>query len=89
MNLYQQASGSYDIVGISLSDADASRQYAADHDLPFRVFLPQDPQAFTTANRIRGVPTTLRIGSDGTVRQVWLGALGSDVVAELTGKVFG
>lgn len=75
----------YDITGVTVSDPEAVRQYVQEHDLSYPIVIPEDRPGFPKAYKIPGVPTTVRVAPDGTVRQVWVGRLDDGVLDELRG----
>lgn len=81
--LYEELGDRYDVVGVTVSDPEAVRQYAREHDLSYPILIPQDRKGFPKAYKIPGVPTTVRVAPDGTVRQVWVGRLEEGVLGEL------
>ncbi len=66
-----------------MSDPEAVRAYAREHDLSYPILIPEDRRGFPEAYEIPGVPTTVRVAPDGTVRRVWVGRLGEGIWEEL------
>ena len=73
--LQEQLGERYDVVGISIDSLDATRSYVRDQELPFKVFVPTDPDRFRSDYALPGVPETIHAGVDGRVEGSWLGVL--------------
>ena len=82
--LHQAVGQDVNVVGISLSDLDATRNYSQAHGLTFPVGVPAEPQDFIQKLAISGVPTTIRVGADGRVVESWSGALSERLLSELS-----
>ncbi len=82
-DLHASVGDAVDVVGISLSDAQATAGYREALDLPFEVVLPAQRDAFTTAFEVSVVPFTFHIAADGTVRGAWRGGLDPERLAEV------
>lgn len=81
-DVLQQGTSGLEVVGIQL-DAGAKEGAAARLDtLPFPVYVPGEP-APAFVSKLYGVPTTLVVDGDGTVRRVWYGAITEENVGEL------
>lgn len=76
-----------EVVGISLSSAEATLAYRDDHDLPFDVVVAADREAFAAAYEIQVVPFTVLLGRDGRVDGVWQGVLSTDQQTEVTSSI--
>lgn len=81
--IHRELGERYRVVGVSVSDPEAVRAYAREHDLSYPILIPEDRRGFPEAYDIPGVPTTVRVAPDGTVRQVWVGRLGEGIWEEL------
>ena len=82
-SVYQTLTGTVNMVGISLSELDATRAYRDAHSLPFPVGVPVDPAEFTASFAVSGVPLTVRIGPDGRVTGNWSGKLSKRQLSEI------
>ncbi len=69
--------------GVSLDDAELTRAYAAEMDVRWPLWLPEDPLEAGTELRVPLVPLTVRVGAGGVVERVWRGALGEEDVGAL------
>jgi len=87
--LHEQIGDSMEIVGVSLSEIEDTRDYRLAHDLMFPVAVPADRDHFTEVFEISAIPMTIRIGSDGRVRGSWVGALSPAQVAEVSPALHG
>jgi len=82
--LHQEIGDAVNVVGISLSELEATRSYRDTHALSFPVGVPAKPQEFTESLAISGVPMTIRVGPDGRVRGSWSGTLSDRQLSELS-----
>lgn len=85
--LAEEAGEQTEIVGISLDDAEATRAYSNDHDLPFRVRIPVDGEAFARDYEIPGVPTLLHVDRQGVVQGSWVGGLSDEAMIDLKDRL--
>jgi len=75
VDLWQRFQDRYDVVGVAIDGAEATRAYVREHSLPFPVFLPEEPEEFPRRYGIPGVPQTLLVGTDGRVEAARLGSI--------------
>ncbi|MEM7587521.1 MAG: TlpA disulfide reductase family protein [Acidobacteriota bacterium] len=75
VSLHRELGGAVEVVGISLSDAEATRAYVDAYDLPFDVVLAANSEALAVALEVQLVPFTVWVDSEGHVRGVWEGVL--------------
>lgn len=81
--LYQSVHDRYNVVGVSLHPQQQTQAYIEEHGLPFRVVLPENIENFAGAFKIQAIPQTIHIDRQGKVREVKVGALNQDSVAQL------
>lgn len=81
--LHEDLGDSVNIVGVSLSELDATLGYRDAHALPFPVGVSTDPGLFTESLAITGVPMTIRVDSEGRVLGSWTGTLSDVQLAEV------
>lgn len=81
--VYQRFKDRYRVLGIAVGDLEAVQSYAETHALRYPVVIPADSMNFASAYKVPSVPTTLLVGPDGRVRQVWKGQLAEDSYALL------
>ncbi len=74
-DLYEHHGDRYRFVAVGLDEPEATRQYAAQNELPFPVVIPADRPSFQQAYSISSVPQTLVVGADGRVKSVRPGIL--------------
>lgn len=82
--IYEQNKDAYRIVGIGLEDAETIAAYRESKDLPFPVVLPGDYPDFAKSYKLRGIPTTIQVDSEGKVVEAWTGVLSNDTVSALS-----
>lgn len=75
LDLYERFSDRYEFVAVGLDDAEATRTYAEENELPFRIVIPTERRDFQLAYKIFSVPQTLVVGNDGRVKDVQPGVL--------------
>ena len=83
-SLYRRLEGRLGVVGISLSDPEATRAYRESHKLPFPVVVPADTKGFIRQYEVNLVSTTIRIDREGIVRDSWVGALSKKTLMDLS-----
>lgn len=83
-DLYRNVGETANVVGISLSELDATRGYRETHNLPFEVGVPTEPRKLADTLGISAVPMTIRVGADGRVLGSWSGVLSADLLSELS-----
>lgn len=74
-DLHRRFGDRYRFVAVGLDPPEATRRYVEEHDLPYRVVIPDDRSAFQRQYGIKGVPQTLVVGPDGRVKDVRPGVL--------------
>ncbi len=82
--LYTAVQGRYNVVGVSLHPQEETQAYIEEHQLPFRVVLPESIEAFAGAFKIQAIPQTIHVDREGKVREVKVGALNEDSLASLS-----
>jgi len=81
--LHEDLRDTVEVLGISLSEEEETRDYKVAHDLAFPIALPADQDRFSQAYAISVIPTTIRIGPDGKVRGSWPGGLSKAQLKEV------
>ena len=76
--VYQRFKDRYRVLGIAVGDLEAVQVYAETHGLRYPVVIPADTMSFASSYKVPSVPTTLLVGADGRVREVWKGLLAED-----------
>lgn len=87
--LYDRFDDHYNILGISIGELESSATYASAHSLPFPVFVPTQPQGFSTRYKIPAVPQTIHLDRDGKVKNQWAGPLPQESFDQLAESTLG
>lgn len=87
--LYERFEDHYNVIGLSIGDLEPTRTYAANHALPFPVYIPQDPSGFPKRYKIPAVPQTLHLDRDGNVKHQWAGPLPQESFEKLAASNLG
>ena len=82
--LYEAVQDRYNVVGVSLHPQPETQAYIEENQLPFPVVLPESIEAFAGAFKIQAIPQTIHVDRDGKVREVKVGALNKDAMAQLS-----
>ena len=82
-SIHQSLGNRVNVVGISLSDIEATRSYRESLALPFPVGIPTNPPKFIESFSISSVPLTVRINPEGRVTGVWSGTLSAHQLSEI------
>ena len=75
ISLYERFREDFEFIGVAVDDVESTASYASRLGLPYRVVIPNDVASFPRQYRINAVPTTILVGTDGRVKQVWTGPL--------------
>lgn len=81
--LYENVHDRYNVLGVSLHPEDQTRAYIQEHQLPFRVVMPEDVQSFAGAYKIQAIPQTIHLDRQGKVVEVDVGALSEENLSKL------
>lgn len=81
--VYERVGDRYEIIGVSLSALDATREYRERHELPFPVVVADDPRELAVTYQSFEVPMTVHVDRGGEVRQAWLGRLPDEALGRL------
>jgi peroxiredoxin len=76
----------FEILGVSMDDTSRSRDYIARNDVRFPVASIADVE-YMREHRINGVPTTILVGPDATVMQVWPGEITPGVFLDIARRL--
>lgn len=82
--IHEQAQGDVDIVAISFDSVEDTAAYRQEHDLSFRVLVAEDPATAARELGVPAVPTTVRLGADGTVEASWVGVLSTEEIGAVS-----
>lgn len=87
--LYERFDEHFSIMGISIGEMASTEEYASAHSLPFPVFVPKEPQGFSTRYKIPAVPQTIHLDRDGKVKNQWAGPLPRESFDQLAESTLG
>ncbi|MEM7587966.1 MAG: TlpA disulfide reductase family protein, partial [Acidobacteriota bacterium] len=81
--LYDTLGDSTDVLGVSLDNPAETAAYVERLGLPFPTVSASDPNALAETLGLTRIPETVRVGTDGTVTDAWLGVLTTGALAKL------